>query len=118
MTDIFEQTILCNSCNKKMKHIVLEKAGFQLRAIQCPKCHKEITHPSDLTALKDYQDLKGKTYNVKLRVVGNSHAISIPKEIVNFMKQQENAFDNMVRLCFEDIDRLSLRFNKFDEEFF
>ena len=58
--------------------------------------------------------MKGKNYVVKLRVVGNSHAISIPKEIVNFMNEmQKNAkrhMDDMVRLCFEDFRRLSLHF--------
>ena len=47
-------------------------------------------------------------------MVGNSHAISIPKEIVNFIKQQEREMDTMVRLCLEDMERLSLRFGGFD----
>ena len=59
-----------------------------------------------------HKNLKGKTYNVKLRVVGNSHAISIPKEIVNFMKQQEEMMDDMVQLCFEDIRKLNLTFGE------
>ena len=57
-------------------------------------------------------NLKGKTYNVKLRMVGNSHAISIPKEIVNFIHEQEKMMDDMVRLCFEDMRKLSLVFGE------
>ena len=102
-----------------MKPIVLEKQGIQFRAIKCIKCNNQIIHPSDKSSLENFKDLKGKTYNVKLRVVGNSHAISIPKEIVNFIKHQEkmfNDFDDIVRLCFEDMNKLSLRFRRFDKE--
>lgn len=103
-----------------MQKTLVNKAGFEIRAVQCPSCNKQILHPSDLNAQEDFRNLKGKTYNVKLRVVGNSHAISIPKEIVNFMKHQENTFkefDNMVKLCFEDMHKLSLNFGDFQEEF-
>jgi len=116
MTDIFDTTILCNKCNKKMKHIVVNRAGAQIRAVECPGCHDKIIHPTDLNAMQKFNDIKGKTYNVKLRVVGNSHAISIPKEIVNFMRQQEKMMDNMVRLAFDDMYKLSLRFGNHKED--
>jgi len=45
-----------------------------------------------------------------MRLVGNSYAVSIPKEIVSFMNEQEKIMDSMVKLCFEDIGRLSLNF--------
>ena len=45
-----------------------------------------------------------------MRFVGNSYAVSIPKEIVNFMQEQEKIMDDMVRLCFEEFGRISLRF--------
>jgi len=65
-------------------------------------------------------NIKGKTYTVKLRMVGNSHAISIPKEILNFMNEQHRnmsrQMDDMVKLCFEDFDRLSLQFGDEDDE--
>jgi len=47
-------------------------------------------------------------------MVGNSHAISIPKEILDFVnekhRQARRQMDEMVRLCFEDFDTLSVRF--------
>ena len=43
-------------------------------------------------------------------MVGNSYAVSIPKEIVDFIKEQEKIMNDMVRLCFEDFGRLSLNF--------
>jgi uncharacterized paraquat-inducible protein A len=112
MSDIFNETISCKDCDVKMNHIIVNKQGLELRAIECPSCNKKIIHPADLNSVENFKNLKGKTYNVKLRVIGNSHAISIPKEIVDFVKHQEKIMDDMVRLCFEDMDKLSLRFNR------
>ncbi len=118
MKDIFDAKILCKGCNLEMKPLTIEKQGFRLRAVQCPKCEEKIVHPADISNLRHYNDLKRKTYNVKLRVVGNSHAISIPKEIVDFINNMNTRMskhmNDMVRLCFEDFGKISLRF--IDEE--
>jgi hypothetical protein len=111
MTDIFDNTILCKNCNKKMEKTIVNNNGLELRAVVCKPCNQTIIHPADLNSAENFKNLKDKTYNVKLRIVGNSHAISIPKEIVEFMQHQEKMMDDMVRLCFEDMNRLSLRFN-------
>ncbi len=108
--DIFEQTILCKDCNKKMQPIIVAKDNFQLRAIQCPKCNHKIIHPADKREFQDFQNMKQKHYKVKLRFVGNSYAVSIPKEIINFMNEQEKQMKQMVDLSFEDFRRLSLNF--------
>ena len=103
-----------------MKKGIIHKNGMDVRAVKCSKCGDKIIHPADLNCLSHYNDLKGKTFNVKLRMVGNSHAISIPKEIVNFMneqhKQMKKEMDDMVRLCFEDFHKLSLMFGDDREE--
>jgi hypothetical protein len=125
MTDIFDTKILCKKCNVEMKPRVLEKEGLQLRTVECPKCKDRIVHPADLNCLNHFNDVKDKTFNVKLRMVGNSHAISIPKEIVDLINEQhrrmqdshsriKHEFDEMVRLAFEDFGKLSLTF--WDEE--
>ena len=120
MTDIFDAKILCKNCNIEMKPSVIEKSGVELRAVKCKNCGDMIIHPADLNCLEQYKGLKGKTYSVKLRVVGNSHAISIPKEIINFMndmhKTARKDMDDFVKLCFEDFDKLSVRFRDEDEE--
>lgn len=109
--DIFDNTILCKSCNKKMESIVLEKNGFKLRAIECKECKNKILHPGDLKEYEDFTNLKKKQYRVKLRFVGNSYAVSIPREIINFMNEQEKEFKKMVNLCLEDFGKVSLNFN-------
>jgi hypothetical protein len=111
MKDIFESKILCSKCDKVMKPELISKNGFNLRAVKCEKCGEVIIHPSDKQEYEEFIRLKQKEFNVKMRMVGNSYAVSIPREIVEFMHEQEAHMDNMVRLCFEEMGRLSLMFN-------
>lgn len=108
--DIFDNTILCKKCNIRMNQIDISKNGFILRAVECPKCNARIIHPKDEQEYNNFINLRKKQFNVKMRFVGNSYAVSIPREIVNFMKEQEKIMDDMVRLCFEDFGRISLNF--------
>ena len=114
MTDIFDTKILCKNCNTQMGRGVVKRDGAELRAVKCSECGDVIIHPADLNSLEQFRDLKGKTFNVKLRMVGNSHAISIPKEIIDFMSDMHRTarreMDDMVRLCFEDFRNLRLQF--------
>lgn len=121
MTDIFDTTILCKKCNKPMEKTIVNRNGLELRAVKCSRCGDTIVHPADLNGLENFNDLKGKRFNVKLRVVGNSHAVSIPKEIIDFMEHHHRSMkkqmDDMVSMCFKDFDTLSLRFgDEFDDE--
>ena len=110
MTDLFSNTILCGKCNTKMERIQVARNGFILRAMGCSKCGAKIIHPKDEQEYNDFMNIKRKEFNVKMRYVGNSYTVSIPKEIVNFMKDQEKIMDDMVRLCFEEFGRISLEF--------
>ena len=116
MTDLFSNKILCGKCDIKMHPINIAKNGFILRAIECPHCHSKIIHPKDEQEYNDFMNLKRKKFNVKMRFVGNSYAVSIPKEIVNFMREQEKIMDDMVRLCFEDFGRVSLNFGNHNQD--
>jgi len=117
---IFDAKISCSKCSLEMNKIEMEKNGIKVRAVECPRCHERIIHPEDKQNLEHFKGLKGKTYNVKLRIVGNSHTVSIPKEIVDFMEEMNKfngvhnrmrkhfeEMDNMVRLCFEDMGKIS-----------
>lgn len=110
MTDIFDNTILCKNCNKKMVPASIDENGFHLRALKCKKCGNKIIHPQDLKEYEDFKNLKKKNYRVKLRFVGNSYAVSIPREIIDFMNEQEKKMKEMVGLCFEEMGRISLNF--------
>lgn len=112
MADIFDNTILCKKDNSKMQKAKIVKNGFMFRAVVCPKCNEKIIHPSDEQEYNRFINLKNKEFRVKMRLVGNSYAVSIPKEIVSFMNEQRQIMDDMVRLCFEDMGRLSLSFDE------
>lgn len=116
MTDIFDNPILCKKCETKMKPAKLIKNGFVLRMLICPRCQSKIIHPVDEQEYHKYTDLKHKEFRVKMRLVGNSYAVSIPKEIVSFMNDQKKIMDEMVKLCFEDFGRLSLNFRELGDE--
>ena len=112
MADIFDNPILCKKCNTKMKRGELIKNGFLLRMIICDKCNERLIHPVDEQEYNKFINLKNKDFRVKMRIVGNSYTVSIPKEIVSFIQEQEKMMDDMVRLCFEETDRLSLNFRE------
>ena len=111
--DIFDNHILCKKCNKVMKPELVSKNGFNIRIVRCPndKCREIIVHPVDEQEYGEFIKLKKKDFEVKMRMVGNSYAVSIPREIVDFMREQEKIMDYMVKLCFEDIGKISLKFN-------
>lgn len=116
MKDIFDHPILCKNCSKQMNSILISKNGFNLRAKKCPKCGEIVLHPEDKIEYENFMRLKQKEFNVKMRMVGNSYAVSIPREIVDFMQEQEKMINNMVKLSFENADRLSLMFNTSNED--
>jgi hypothetical protein len=110
MNDIFDNTILCRKCGTKMQKVQIAKNNFLFRAVVCNKCGEKIIHPADQQEYEKFVNLKNKEFHVKMRLVGNSYAVSIPKEIVSFMREQEKMMNDMVRLCFEDMGKLSLNF--------
>jgi len=111
MNDLFDNAILCKKCKKEMKKDIVSRNGFNLRIVKCPKCNEIIVHPADKQEYENFMRLKQKEFEVKMRMVGNSYTVSIPREIVDFMKEQERIINNMVRMSFEDTGRLKLMFN-------
>jgi len=103
---------MCEKCNSKTDKGFIVKDGFKIRAWSCPECKGKYEHPADLQELKNFRELKKKQFNVKLRLVGNSYAVSIPREIIEFHESMEKEFEKMVRLAFEEPDRLSLFFTR------
>lgn len=96
-----------------MRNITVIKDGFRLRALQCPLCSKRVYHPTDIEEYKKFSGLKHKSFHVKLRIVGNSYAVSIPHEIIDFFKETEEIkrkMEEMVTLALEESDKLSLMF--------
>jgi len=118
MADIFENAILCDRCNKKTKQSLVARNGFKLRAWQCPSCKKIWYHPLDLQEYENFTKLKSKRFTVKLRMVGNSYTVSIPKEIIEFQEEAEremsrmhHEMSRMIQMTLDEPEKLSLFFN-------
>ena len=126
--DLFENIVLCKNCGKKMKPAFVEKEGFRIRALICPSCSNKILHPVDLEEFNKFNSLKNRQFQVKLRLVGNSYTVSIPREIVNFMREEEHdenihnkiqdhmhkqmqVMEQMVTMAMEEANKIGLSFN-------
>ncbi len=109
MEDIFNAELLCNECHGKTKKSYVIKDGFKIRTWHCNKCNKKWHHPSDIEEYKCYMNLKNKDFQVKLRPVGNSWTVSIPREIINF---QEVTQTKIVRLSMHEPGKVMLHFTK------
>ncbi|MFC1686224.1 hypothetical protein ACFLZZ_04375 [Nanoarchaeota archaeon] len=103
-----------------MKKIDVERSGFRIRALECPNCGSRTYHPSDMEEYNKFNKLKNQSFKVKLRQVGNSYAVSIPREILDFFREQEEEkseidkmherMERMVTLAMDKMNRLSLSF--------
>ncbi|MFH1210648.1 MAG: AbrB/MazE/SpoVT family DNA-binding domain-containing protein [archaeon] len=109
MADVFENTMICSSCNKKTVKGEIVQDGFKIRVWKCPSCNQVWPHPGDFHEYEKFKELKQKNFSVKLRMVGNSYAVSIPREIIEFHSMQR---DELVRLAMEDRDKIVLYFSR------
>lgn len=110
MQDIFDHIVLCSKCNSKTNKNYAIKDGFKLRVLECPKCNNIIYHPGDLKDYENFKNLKARDFNVKLRMVGNSFCVSIPKEIMDFHREFEKEFNDLVRLSLEGPGKIGIFF--------
>lgn len=109
MADIFDHEVLCKKCNKKMRKLVVERSGFKIRALECPGCGQRTYHPTDMEEFNKYQQLQKQNFQVKLRKVGNSYTVSIPRELINFFEEAEceDPFERMHNSMKEQMERMS-----------
>lgn len=115
MKDIFNADMLCNKCNIKTKKGSIQREGFTIRYFECPKCKEKWYHPTDMKEYQEFRKLKDRIFKVKLRMVGNSFSVTIPREIINFeenFRKMENEMDKIMRLCLDTPNRLSLHFEE------
>lgn len=128
--DIFKEIVICSKCKKRLTPIYVSRKGFKIRALECSRCGKRIYHPTDIEEYKKFIQLREKPFEVKLRMVGNSYAVSIPKEIIEFLQEQERLHERikarmnreiknmqrMVKMFLEGAGKISLFFENIDKE--
>lgn len=110
MKDIFDQKVLCNECNIRTNKKIAIKDGFQIRVLECPKCSDIVYHPGDIKEYEDYNKLRKQNFSVKLRMVGNSFCVSIPKELIDFHREFEREFNDLVKLNLEGPGKIGMFF--------
>ena len=107
--DLFETTVICNECKQGTFRSEILKDGFTIRCWKCDECRKEWLHPGDLEEYKQFIDIKRKEFEVKLRLVGNSWSVSIPKEIIRFEEVNET---KIIKMSMEEPGKLSIFFQR------
>ena len=112
MEDIYNTTLLCEECNAKTRKVLLDKEGCKLRGWECPSCNKVWEHPKDAQEVEQFKRIQQKEFEVKLRMVGNSYTISIPKEIILFEQEMEKQLNHLLKLNLEEPEKLSIYFHR------
>ena len=113
--DAFNNIILCKNCERKTEKGLTIKEGFKIRTLKCPNCNEISYHPLDLKEYDDFQRLRQKNFNVKLRLVGNSFCVSIPREILEFA-EMEKQMNKIIRMSLEEPHKLSLFLRELEDE--
>ncbi|MFH1638527.1 MAG: hypothetical protein ABIB71_08935 [Candidatus Woesearchaeota archaeon] len=109
MEDIYGTTIVCDKCKKPTTKSYVMKNGFKVRTWYCNSCRKQWYHPGDMAAYNNFRELKQRDFQVKLRQVGNSWAVSIPKEIIRF---EDITQTKVVKMAMDQPGKLTLFFRK------
>ena len=115
MADLFETTLICDQCNQKTHKGISVKDGFKMRTWECYECNKQWKHPSDAQEYDNFKKLKQKEFQVKLRYVGNSYTVSIPREIIEFEEELKREFakmDTMLKMMLERPGKVSIFFSQ------
>lgn len=109
VNDLFETNVMCGQCHKETEKSESEKDGYKIRCWKCTHCKKQWLHPGDLEAYKKFIELKRKEFEVKLRQVGNSWSVSIPKEIIRFEEVSET---KIIRMSLDEPGKVSIFFQR------
>jgi hypothetical protein len=112
MKTINEAKIVCDKCNVEAEKSIINKNGFEMRTWNCPECNENWMHPVDQEEYNRFKRMCNKTYSVKLRLVGNSYAVSIPREIINFQEEMLKEMGSRINMSLESPDKLNLFFTK------
>ena len=66
--------------------------GYEVRGWTCKKCKKEYIHPEDSLKISKLEALKKNGIKVKVRTVGQSLVITLPKELVELYGLEKGEF--------------------------
>src|SRR3989339_500737 len=79
--------------------------SYEIRGWVCAKCKKEYIHPEDSMKISKLEELKKSNPSVKIRTVGQSLVITLPKEIVDVYDLEKG---EIVRLNPENLKKIEI----------
>jgi len=68
-------------CGAMASRCTVKYRNYEVRGWVCKKCKKEYIHPEDSLKVSKLEALKKSHLRVKIRTVGQSLVITLPKEI-------------------------------------
>ena len=68
-------------CGRMASRSTVKYKEYEVRGWVCKKCKKEYIHPEDSLKISKLEALKKSGMKVKIRTVGQSLVITLPKEI-------------------------------------
>ena len=84
---IYEDELECE-CGGVMKPKLFNVEGFDVRGWQCKKCNR-IDYSDDMNAVLTIKKLRKKGATLKLRKVGDTVVITVPKDIREALELKE-----------------------------
>ena len=70
-------------CGSMASKSAVKYKDYEVRGWICKKCKKEYMHPEDSIKISRLEELKKSGIKVKIRTVGQSLVITLPKELAN-----------------------------------
>lgn len=68
-------------CGGMARRSTVKYKNYEVRGWICKKCKKEYIHPEDSLKISKLEELRKSKVRVKIRTVGQSLVITLPKEI-------------------------------------
>ncbi|MBI4171022.1 MAG: hypothetical protein HY514_04955 [Candidatus Aenigmarchaeota archaeon] len=87
--DINKWTEIPCECGGMAGRSTVKYKDYEVRGWVCKKCKKEYIHPEDSLKISRFEALKKSRVRVKIRTVGQSLVITLPKEITELYGLQK-----------------------------
>ena len=95
-------------CGGMASRSTVKYKDYKLRGWVCKKCKKEYIHPEDSLKISKLVALKKSRVKVKIRTVGQSLVITLPKKIAELYDLQKG---ESVELSPETLKKIEIEFD-------
>lgn len=92
-------------CGNMASRSTIKYNDYEIRGWICKKCMKEYIHPEDSLKISKIEALKKSGIKVKIRTVGQSLVITLPKELAEVYNLEKG---EMVELVPESLKKIEI----------